>query len=116
ASRHGMEPLLYWHLNATCPDAVPTARMEALHRAFHTTALYNHFCTEELLTLLHLLDGHGLPTLPYKGPTLAMGAYGDLAAPWHDKSLAVRVPAPLPALRLGTAAVRVSISMVLRRR
>jgi hypothetical protein len=79
ASRHGMEPLLYWHLNATCPDAVPTARMEALHRAFHATALYNHFCTEELLTLLHLLDGHGLPALPYKGPTLAMGVYGDLA-------------------------------------
>ena len=79
ASRHGMEPLLYWHLNATCPDAVPTTRMEALHWAFHTTALYNHFCTEELLTLLHLLDGHGLPALSYKGPTLAVGVYGDLA-------------------------------------
>jgi hypothetical protein len=53
--------------------------METLQQAFHATALYNHFCTEELLTLLHLLDGHGLPALPYKGPTLAMGVYGDLA-------------------------------------
>ena len=25
ARSHGMMPLLYWHLNATCPDAVPAA-------------------------------------------------------------------------------------------
>jgi hypothetical protein len=53
--------------------------MEALHWVFHATALHNHFCTEELLTLLHLLDRHGLPVLSYKGPTLAMRVYGDLA-------------------------------------
>lgn len=79
AARHGMMPLLYRHLNTACPDAVPPVRLEALQGAYHATALYNHFCTDELLTLLYLLDRHGLPALPYKGPTLAVGVYGDLA-------------------------------------
>jgi hypothetical protein len=71
--------LLFWHLNATCADAVPPAHLEALRGGFHATALYNHFCTDELLTLLQLLEAHALPALPYKGPTLALGGYGDLA-------------------------------------
>jgi hypothetical protein len=79
ASRHSMLPLLYWHLDALCSEAVPKARMAQLRSTFHATALYNRYCTGELLTLLQLFEGDGLPALPYKGPTLASAVYGDLA-------------------------------------
>src|SRR5262245_4360724 len=74
-----MMPLLYWHLDALCPNAVPKVRLAQLRTAFHATALYNRCCTGELLTLLQLFEGHGLPALPYKGPTLAVTVYGNLA-------------------------------------
>jgi hypothetical protein len=37
------------------------------------------FLTGELLRILQLLATHGIPTLPFKGPTLAAAAYGNLA-------------------------------------
>src|SRR5262245_53591634 len=61
ASQHGMTPLLYWHLHATCLDAVPTAYQDALRNTFHVTAVYNVCCTRELLTLLRLFGEYGLP-------------------------------------------------------
>ncbi len=37
------------------------------------------FLTRELLKLLGLFDAHGVRAIPYKGPTLAAIAYGNLA-------------------------------------
>jgi len=103
AARHGLTPLLAWHLHATCPAAVPPAHLAALRAAAHTTALANAFWTDALLTLLALFEAHGLPVLPYKGPTLALGVYGDLALrPFSDLDLLV----PARAFTHATALLR----------
>jgi Uncharacterised nucleotidyltransferase len=59
ASRHGMLPLLYWHLNAICPEAVPKEHLDALRDGFYSTARSNLFLTGELLKLLKLFDVTG---------------------------------------------------------
>ncbi len=76
---HGVMPLLYWSLNATCPEVVPQAIMGQLRDYFHSLARRNLFLTRELLLLLNLFRAHQIPAIPYKGPVLAASAYGNLA-------------------------------------
>ena len=78
ALRHGLMPLVYRNLKSTCPDAVPEAILDQLRQYFLTYAARNVLLTEELLELLHLFEVHGIPAIPYKGPTLAASIYGDL--------------------------------------
>lgn len=75
---HGMRPLLYWHLNATCPDAVPKATMDYLREYFHANAAHNLYLTGELCSLLKLLDANRIPAIPFGGPVLAASLYGNL--------------------------------------
>jgi putative nucleotidyltransferase-like protein len=79
ALQHGVMPLLYQHLSTMCPEAIPTAALKQLREHFHRNAGYNLFLTRELLMVLHLLETHGIPALPFKGPTLAAFVYGHLA-------------------------------------
>jgi hypothetical protein len=79
ALRHGVMPLLYWNLNATCPEAVPGAVLERLRDLFHANLRRNLFLTGELFRVLDLLEGHGIRAIPYKGPALAAAVYGNLA-------------------------------------
>jgi hypothetical protein len=72
-------PLLYWNLHAVCPAAVPATTLDQLKRYFHTITLRNMFLVRELSTLLSMLDAHGIPAIPYKGPVLATSVYGNLA-------------------------------------
>ena len=76
---HGMMPLLYWHLNATCSDAVPKTAMEQLRGHFHDNTRRNLFLTGELLRLLNLFEAQGISAIPYKGPALAASVYGNIA-------------------------------------
>lgn len=73
-----MLSLLYSNLKALCPDAVPEATLNELQDHFNTNAARNLFVTHELLILLDLFDRHGIQAIPFKGPTLAASAYGDL--------------------------------------
>jgi len=79
ARRHGMIPLLYRHLDATCPEAVPRATMDQLRNHFQENARHNVMSTGQLIKLLDLFGAHEVPVIPYKGPTLAAFAYGNLA-------------------------------------
>ncbi len=76
---HGMMPLLYWHLNATCPEAVPKPAMDRLRERFLDNTRRNLFLTGELLRLLNLFEAQQIPAVPYKGPVLAATVYGNLA-------------------------------------
>ena len=78
ALSHGMMPLLYWHLNATCPEAVPKATMDYLRDYFHANAAHNLYLTGELCSLLNLLDANRIPAIPFRGPALAASVYGNL--------------------------------------
>jgi hypothetical protein len=75
AAEHSVSPLLYWGLKANRPDSIPAA----LARAFQDNTGNSMALTGELLRLLELFAGKGVSVLPYKGPTLAMSAYGNLA-------------------------------------
>lgn len=74
-----MMPLLYHHLNATCPDMVTEPTLRQLEDYFFGNAGRNLFLTNELLRLLKLFETHGVSVLPFKGPVLAASAYGNLA-------------------------------------
>ena len=78
AQEHGMTSLLYWNLNATCPEAVPEASLERLRSRFHKVARYNVYMAGELLKLLDLFETHGISVVPFKGPAFAESVYGSL--------------------------------------
>jgi hypothetical protein len=79
AGRHGMLPLLWRYLQHNAGDAVPAPISAQLQAYCRNTALHNLFLANELLKVLKLLRENGIVALPYKGPTLALYAYGDLA-------------------------------------
>jgi Uncharacterised nucleotidyltransferase len=91
AERHGIAPLLYWNLNATCPDAVPENIMAQLRDRFHANSRRNLVLTGELLKILDALEERKVAAIPYKGPVLATVAYGNLALrEFGDLDLLVR--------------------------
>jgi len=75
----GLTPLLYWHLNAFCPEAIPPSRMAVLSDRFRENARRNLYLTAELFRVLERLQEKGVLVIPYKGPVLAYLAYGNLA-------------------------------------
>jgi len=79
AHRHGLAPLLYWHLDAACPEAVPKDDFTHLREHFRTNSLHNLFLTGELLRILNAFELRGIPAVPYRGPALAASIYGNLA-------------------------------------
>lgn len=79
AHRHGVLSLLYWNLDATCPQAVPPTVLSQLKRAFTAGDFNNRFLARELSKLLQIFQAHDIPAFPYKGPTLAALVYENMA-------------------------------------
>lgn len=78
ATRHKVMPLLYSNLNAICPEAVPKEILSKLKVEFQRHTRRCLFLSGQLVTLLNLFEGQGIPVLPFKGPVLAASAYGNL--------------------------------------
>ena len=75
-----MMPLLHRNLRrADCFDAVPDDAAAALRRHFQRNAAANLVLARDLIKILALLASHDIPALPFKGPVLAAGVYGDLS-------------------------------------
>jgi hypothetical protein len=79
ASEHRITPLLFWHINATSPRAVPEYILDRLQAYFRHNNLRNLHLTGELIRLLDAFEAHGISAIPYKGPVLAAFAYKNLA-------------------------------------
>ena len=79
AGNHGTFPLLYRNLKLHEWECVSRDVRERLRRLFLANAARNHRLTFELLNVLDVLNGHGIPAIPFKGPILAVAAYGDVA-------------------------------------
>jgi hypothetical protein len=79
ADRHGLQPLLHWHLNDVCPNAVPAGIRQHLRVAFQRVSALNILLTHELQRLLALFADHDVQAVPYKGPALALQLYGNVA-------------------------------------
>jgi Uncharacterised nucleotidyltransferase len=84
ALQHRVMPVLYRSLYSACADAVPTALLKQLKEYFDANAGHNALLTMELFALLDLLEAHGIPAIPYKGPVLAAAVYGDLTLRQFD--------------------------------
>ncbi len=78
AVQHGVLPLLFSHLEATGTEAVPQDIVDLLRSYFYANKLHNRRLTQALLDLLLRLEGHGITPVPFKGPTLAVAAHGNL--------------------------------------
>lgn len=78
AKKHGVTSLLYWNLNAICPELVPSDVLLFLRQHFQSNAVRAHLLTEELIQLAKVAAAHGVCLIPFKGPTLAVMAYGNL--------------------------------------
>jgi hypothetical protein len=77
--QHGIIPLLYRRLNKEMAVLVPPDEMKKLRILFLENAAKNLRMTKELLRVLDLLADAGIEAMPFKGPALAMQAYGDLS-------------------------------------
>src|SRR5438876_1110475 len=76
---HGMIPLVYRYMRALAAEAAPKAVIDQLRQRYHANALRNLSLAGEMIQLLELFQTHGITAIPFKGPTLAALAYGDLA-------------------------------------
>ena len=78
ANKHGVMPLLCRSLEHTFPELVPYEVLDSLRGAFRRNAFKNLLRTKELLSIVEMLELRRIPALPFKGPLLAIQAFGDL--------------------------------------
>jgi len=89
AQRHGLVPLLHLHLGA--PGRLPLPEHERLRALARESAVLNLALYAELHALLDELDAASIPVVPYKGPALAVSAYGNVGLrEFRDLDLLVR--------------------------
>ncbi|OQB78944.1 MAG: hypothetical protein BWX87_02453 [Bacteroidetes bacterium ADurb.Bin123] len=79
AIQHGIIPLLYKRLKNEMSDLVPSKELEELRTLFISNAVRNLRMTQQLIKVLDLLADAGVEAIPFKGPALAVQAYGDLS-------------------------------------
>jgi len=79
AARHAITPSLYRFLHDVLPDAVPQKILNSLRQSVWDNTRRNLKLTGELVSILDLFAAQGISAIPFKGPTLAAMAYGDLA-------------------------------------
>jgi hypothetical protein len=79
AIRHQLVALLAHNLCGEFADRCPPEMVSELRALLKTNAARNLMMGEALLELLDLLDRHGIPAIPFKGPLLASAVYGNLA-------------------------------------
>ena len=79
AGHHGVIPLLSHNLKSAFPGLIPAAVLEQFENYALAIAGRNLFMTHELVKILDLFQAHGIPAIPFKGPSLALYAYGKLS-------------------------------------
>jgi hypothetical protein len=84
ASRHHVAPLVSWQLEATCGDSVPPFARAQLRSEFQVGSARSLQLAAELLRLLEIFRTAAIRAVPYKGPALAMQAFGNLALRQYD--------------------------------
>jgi hypothetical protein len=99
AERHRLVASLHYHLVNECPEAIPAEVSSKLETLTQENTRSNLLLTGELLKIIELLEAHGIAAVPFKGPTLALWAYGDVGRrEFSDLDILVRKH-DVPALR-----------------
>src|ERR1700752_175268 len=79
ARRHSIVPLLYLQLERHASDLVPPEHLNQLKKRYLENVARNALLTAELCRVIGLFAGAGIDAIPYKGPVLALFAYGNIA-------------------------------------
>ncbi|NMG20017.1 nucleotidyltransferase domain-containing protein [Brasilonema bromeliae] len=88
---HGVIPLLYLNINKICPKSVPATLLQQLQQDQYGRTQRNFILTSKLLKLLEFFEANSIPVIPFKGPTLAIWAYGDISRrDFYDLDILVR--------------------------
>ncbi len=91
ATKHGVLKLLERHIAGPFADRVPEEVATELKQRATRIAAYNLFQTGELLRIVAAFEAEGLAIVPFKGPSLAMQAYGDVAMRgFYDLDILIR--------------------------
>jgi hypothetical protein len=91
ARENSITPLLGRQLQALSPALVPPPVLERLKDACRANTIRCLFLTAELTKIFGLLHAHGIQEIAYKGPALAMQAYGDMTLrQFEDLDIIVR--------------------------
>ena len=100
ADRHRMVPLLHAALAPYGEELLPEFHAW-LREAAHGIARQDAVLAQELLRLLGLFQEHQVLAVPFKGPVLALDAYGDLGMrQYSDLDIVVRQRDLFPAAEL----------------
>lgn len=75
AARHGIQPLLYWHLSHFEESLVPSSLIKTLYDAFEQNAIWNLRVLFELQRILRALNEHKVTAVPIKGSAVAFTLY-----------------------------------------
>ena len=123
ARRHSVLSLLYLQLSTIAPASVPPEELSRLKDYYQKNAGRNLYLTNELGRILQDFESAGIEAIPYKGPALAVFAYGKLdLRRFVDLDIMVRKADVLRAkelliaqgYRCGTAWTRAQQSLLLR--
>jgi Uncharacterised nucleotidyltransferase len=79
ATSHGIRPLVYETLHATCWEVLPESVQHELTRFYFANSAKNRFLAGELLRILQLFEDENILAVPFKGPVLAAVLYRNLA-------------------------------------
>ena len=78
ARRHSVLPLLYSALHKNA-EVIPKDQFQRLQQAYQENVARNVLLTAEMKRLIGLFSEKGIEAIPYKGPALALFAYGEIA-------------------------------------
>jgi hypothetical protein len=79
ARRHSIVPLVYVQLQQHASDLVPEQFLAKLKKHYFENSARNTLLTAELCRLINLFRDEDIEAIPYKGPVLALFAYGNIA-------------------------------------
>lgn len=79
AAENSVTPLLCRQLPGAAKDLLSSDRLDQLKGQSRTLAIRNLVLAGELVTLIDRFKSAGVEAIPYKGPVLAVQAYGDVA-------------------------------------
>lgn len=91
ATTHRVLPFLYpWLTDSSRSHTLPPLLHARLKQSMRDTMARNLFLTNELCAIVKALDGHGVPSIPIRGPALAQQLYDDpFLRPAEDLDLLV---------------------------
>jgi hypothetical protein len=79
ARRHAVVPLVYHQLKSHAEVEVPAEQLAHFKKNYQDNLARNLFLTAELCNVVRSFAAAGVAIVPYKGPALALFAYGSLA-------------------------------------